>query len=88
MVLKPVLFQVNSPAKDQIPPDNFYNGAPLLDQRGYQRVGDYDIGAYEFAGVPIEYAISGNAGIAGAILSGQTERLKLQLQIALEIIRS
>lgn len=37
----------NSPARDQIPALS-PNGAPLLDQRGYKRVGDYDIGSYEY----------------------------------------
>jgi hypothetical protein len=35
-----------SPAIDAIPGGN---GAPLLDQRGYQRVGDYDVGAFEYS---------------------------------------
>jgi DNA/RNA endonuclease YhcR with UshA esterase domain len=39
----------NSPAKDQIPAIST-NGAPLFDQRGYTRVGDFDIGAYEYPG--------------------------------------
>ena len=37
---------VGSPAIDAIPGGN---GAPLFDQRGYQRVGDYDIGAFELS---------------------------------------
>ncbi len=34
-----------SPAINAIPGEN---GAPLMDQRGYTRVGNYDIGAYEY----------------------------------------
>jgi hypothetical protein len=40
----------NSPAKDRIPFDS-PNGDPLMDQRGYQRVGNYDIGAYEISNI-------------------------------------
>jgi len=36
----------SSPARDVIPIDS--NGAPLLDQRGANRNGKFDIGAYEF----------------------------------------
>ncbi len=37
----------NSPAKDVIPASS-PNGAPLYDQRGAARKGNYDIGAYEY----------------------------------------
>jgi hypothetical protein len=59
----------SSPAKDAILAANDYNGAPLLDQRDFQRVGNYDIGAYEFAGMPITYSISGNTMMPGVTLS-------------------
>ncbi len=39
-------FKVGSAAIDAIPGGN---GAPLLDQRGYQRDSDYDIGAFEYS---------------------------------------
>ena len=35
-------------AKDQIPAVSS-NGSPLFDQRGFQRIGDYDIGAFELS---------------------------------------
>ena len=38
----------NSPAKDVIPASS-PNGAPLYDQRGAARKGNYDIGAYEYS---------------------------------------
>ena len=37
----------NSPARDAIPADSS-NGAPMYDQRGAPRKGNYDIGAFEF----------------------------------------
>jgi hypothetical protein len=58
-----------SPAKDQIPRDSA-NGAPLLDQRGATRRGNFDIGAYEFwdnnGSLPVELSsfmasVNGNA---------------------------
>ena len=50
----------NSPAKDQIPAIS-PNGAPLLDQRGYYRVGDYDIGSYEYPGLRARVQIVHNS---------------------------
>jgi hypothetical protein len=59
-----------SAAKDQIPAGS-PNGAPPLDQRGFQRVGNYDIGAYEytppFATVNAKVFLEGPYDGAGAM---------------------
>lgn len=61
-----------SPAIDAIPGGN---GAPLFDQRGYQRNGDYDIGAFEFAGIPLIFAPTNLTAVADtfAILLNWTD---------------
>jgi len=70
----------SSPAKNKIPVDSS-NGAPLLDQRGATRNGNFDIGAYEFwdnnGALPVE--------LSSFIASADENNVNLKWTTATEI---